>query len=235
MRFRSHNGPSRIGRSASWSASSAINKPPLQRRSKALTQMRTWISCYRSLRASWVLYAGSINMTNAVDSLNVENIVEGSRCATALASHAGILEPLVLRFEEGGGSLPPGGSLWRKAYQGRTGSRSEIDASRGSLEARSLPTHEVLPRADPRSFVSAPEALLGSSSGALGSPPHSWAALKNSSALLQIPIVASCGRGRIFALAPGGDSKYTGTLTLVQEEYRRKVVIGGLEHFKVGS
>ena len=30
MRFRSHNGPSRIGRSASWSASSVINKPPLE-------------------------------------------------------------------------------------------------------------------------------------------------------------------------------------------------------------
>src|SRR5829696_9832364 len=65
-----------------------------------------------------VLYAGSINMTNAVDSLNVENIVEGSRCATALTSHAGIPEPLVLRFEECGGSLPPGGSLWREEYQG---------------------------------------------------------------------------------------------------------------------
>ena len=57
-------------------------------------------------------------MTNAVDSLNVENIVEGSRCPTALASHAGIPEPIVLRFEEGGGSLPPHGSLWRKEYQG---------------------------------------------------------------------------------------------------------------------
>src|SRR5829696_6775552 len=65
-----------------------------------------------------VLYAGSINMTNAVDSVNVENIVEGSRGATALASHAGIPEPLVLRFEECGGSLPPGGSLWREEYQG---------------------------------------------------------------------------------------------------------------------
>jgi hypothetical protein len=118
MRFRSHNGPSRIGRSASWSASSMINKPPLQRRSKALTQMRTWISCHRSLLAWWVLYAASINMTNAVDSLNVENIVEGSRCPTALAFHAGIPEPIVLRFEEGGGSLPPHGSLWRKEYQG---------------------------------------------------------------------------------------------------------------------
>ena len=95
-----------------------INKPPLQRRLKALTQMRTWISCHRSLLASWVLYAGSINMTTAVDSLNVENIVEGSRCATALAFHAGIPEPLVLRFEECGGSLPPGGSLWREEYQG---------------------------------------------------------------------------------------------------------------------
>jgi len=43
-------------------------------------------------------------MTNAVDSLNVENIVEQSRCATALASHAGIPKPLVPRFEECGGS-----------------------------------------------------------------------------------------------------------------------------------
>jgi hypothetical protein len=74
-------------------------------------------------------------MTNAVDSPNVENIVEGSRCATALASQAGIPEPLVLRFEEGGGSLPPGGSLWRKAYQGGSSSGSEIDGSRVSLEA----------------------------------------------------------------------------------------------------
>ena len=144
MRFRSHNGPSRIGRSASWSASSVINKPPLQRRSKALTQMRIWISCHRSLLASWVLYAGSINMTNAVDSLNVENIVEGSRCATVLASHAGIPEPLVLRFEECGGSLPPHGSLWPKRVSRGTGSRSEIDASRGFLEAPYLHTKYCL-------------------------------------------------------------------------------------------
>jgi hypothetical protein len=100
------------------SAGYLIGKSVLQRRSKALTQMRTWISCHQSLLASWVLYAGSINMTNAVDSLNVENIVEGSRCATALAPHAGIPEPLVLRFEECGGSLPPGGSLWCKENQG---------------------------------------------------------------------------------------------------------------------
>jgi len=37
------------------------------------------------------------------------------------------------------------------------------------LPRGSLPTHEVLPRADPRSFVSAPEVLLGPSLGTLGS------------------------------------------------------------------
>jgi hypothetical protein len=126
------------------SASYLTGKSVLQRRSKALTQMRTWISCYRSLLASWVLYAGSINMTNVVDSLNVENIVEGSRLATAPASHTSIPEPLVLRFEEGGGSLPPDGSLWRKEYQGGSGSRPEINASRGFLEAPYLPTQPCL-------------------------------------------------------------------------------------------
>src|SRR5215217_7587802 len=170
MRFRSHNGPSRIGRSASWSASSAINKPPLQRRSKALTQMRTWISCHRSLLASWVLYAGSINMTNAVDSLNVENIVEGSRCATALAFHAGSPEPLVLRFEECGGSLPPGGSLWREEYQGGV-------ASTRSTELR------VCPRGLVETILRNP----GFSAALVGG---SWAL---SSALLPIAIVACCG------------------------------------------
>src|SRR5215204_1222485 len=59
-----------------------------------------------------------MNMTNAVDSLNVENNVERSRCATALASHASIPEPLVLRFEECGGTLRPDRSLWREEYQG---------------------------------------------------------------------------------------------------------------------
>src|SRR5215204_1764486 len=38
----------------------------------------------------------------------------------------------------------------------------------------SLPTHEALPRADPRSLASAPEALWGPCSGALGSPQRSW-------------------------------------------------------------
>jgi hypothetical protein len=149
--------------------------------------MRTWISCHRSLLASWVLYAGSINMTNAVDSLNVENIVEGSRCATALASHAGIPEPLLLRFEEGGGSLPPGGSSWRKEYQGGSGSGSEIDGSRGSLETPSLPSHEVLPRADPRSLASGPRAL------GPGFFTEAGVARGRSTALLLTPIVASCG------------------------------------------
>jgi hypothetical protein len=66
-------------------------------------------------------------------------------------------------------TLPPDGSLWREEYQGGSGSGSEIDGGQGSLEAPSLPTHEVLPRADPRSFASAPEALWRPSSGALGS------------------------------------------------------------------
>jgi hypothetical protein len=149
------------------------NKLPLQRQSKALTQMRTWSSCHRSLLASGVHYAGSINMTNAVDSLNVENIVEGSRCATALASHADILEPLVLRFEECGGSLPPGGSLWPKEYQGGSGSRSEIDPSRSFLQdptyARSLASSRSTElRICPR------DPLSGPYSGALGSPQRSW-------------------------------------------------------------
>ena len=150
------------------------NKLPLQRRSKALTQMRTWISCHLSLLASWVLYAGSINMTNAVDSLNVENNVERSRCPTALASHAGIPEPIVLRFEEGGGSLPPHGSLWREEYLGGSASRSDVRRE-PKLPPGSLPTkHEALPRADPRSLASVPEALWRPYSAALGSPQRSW-------------------------------------------------------------
>jgi hypothetical protein len=47
--------------------------------------------------------------------------------------------------------------------------RREPKLSRGSL-----PTHEVLPRADPRSLAFAPEALLGPYSAALGSPQRSW-------------------------------------------------------------
>src|SRR5215204_6245390 len=57
------------------------------------------------------------------------------------------IEPVMLRFEEGGGSLPPDRSLRRKEYQGGSGSRSEIDASRGSLETPFPATHEVLPTA----------------------------------------------------------------------------------------
>ena len=187
MRFRSHNGRLRIGRSASLSVSSGINKQPLPRSSKALTEMWTWISCHRSLRASWVLYAGSINMTNAVDSLNVENIVEGSRCATALASHAGIPVPLVLRFEECGGSLPPGGSLWPKSIKGEA--VHDQRSTRAEAPSRIQPTHEVLPRADPRSFVSAPETLCRDHT------QEPWvlrSARGDSSALLPIPIVACC-------------------------------------------
>src|SRR5215204_2916648 len=150
--------------------------------------MRTWISCHRSLLASWVLYAGSINMTNAVDSLNVENIVEGSRCATALAFHAGIPEPLVLRFEECGGSLPPGGSLWREEYQGGSGSRSEIDPSRSSLQD---PTYA-------RSLASSRSTELRICSRYL-----SWR------------VVA---RRWNFALAFGAVSKDTSTSTLVEGE-----------------
>jgi hypothetical protein len=180
------------------------NKPPLQRRSKALTQMRTWISCRRSLLASWVLYAGSINMPYAVDSLNVETMVEGSRCATALASHAGIPEPLVLRFEECSGSLPPGGSLWRKEYQGGSGSGSEIDGSRGSLETPSLPSHEVLPRADPRSLASAPRAL---------GPGFFTEAGGGSWALDSTPPDTHCG-----VLRPAGGSSLLRDLTLQEQQ-----------------
>src|SRR5215211_853771 len=82
-------------------------------------------------------------MTNAVDSLNVENNVEESRCATALASHAGIPEPLVLRFEECGGSLPPGGSLWREDYQGWSCLEQIHEASR--LSPRSCWDHPQEP------------------------------------------------------------------------------------------
>src|SRR5215211_57467 len=175
-----------------------MNKPPLQRRSKALTQMRTWISCHRSLLASWVLYAGSINMTNAVDSLNVENNVEESRCATALASHAGIPEPLVLRFEECGGSLPPGGSLWREEYQGWSCLDQIHGASR--LPPRPCGDHPqeswVLRRA--RGW------LLGS---LVSAPPDSYRGV-------MLP------RLWIFALAFGAVSKYTSTLTLVEGENR---------------
>ena len=110
-------------------------------------------------------------MTNAVDSLNVENNVERSRCATALASHAGIPEPLVLRFEECGGTLRPDRSLWREEYQGEP--VHDQKSTRAEAPSRLQPSHEVLPRADARSFVSAPEALLGPYSGALGSPQHS--------------------------------------------------------------
>src|SRR5215203_3723744 len=106
--------------------------------------MRTWISCHRSLLASWVLYAGSINVTNAVDSLSVENIVEGSRCPTALASHAGIPEPLVLRFEELWWLLASGRVVMARRVSRGSGSRSAIDASRSSLEAPYLRTKSCL-------------------------------------------------------------------------------------------
>ena len=141
-------------------------------RSKAIDQMRTWINCHRSLLAWWVLYAGSINMTNAVGSLNVENIVEWSWCPTALAFHAGIPEPLVLRFEELWWLLASCRVVMAQRVSRGTGSRSEIDASRGFLEAPFL--HEVLPRADPRSLASVPEALWRPYSAALGSPQRSW-------------------------------------------------------------
>jgi hypothetical protein len=113
-------------------------------------------------------------MTNAVDSLNVENIVEGSRCATALASHAGIPEPLLLRFEEGGGSLPPGGSSWRKEYQGGSGSRPEIDASRGFLEAPYLHTKYCLEQihgASRLSLIRSPAKVFPDYHAAWG---HQW-------------------------------------------------------------
>jgi hypothetical protein len=129
-------------------------------------------------------------MTNAVDSLNVENNVERSRCATALASHAGIPEPLVLCFEECGDTLRRDGSLWREEYQGEAvHNKSEIDASRSSLEAPYLRTKSCL------------EQIHGAS---LLPPRPCWvhtqqpwvlrSARGDSSALLQIPIVACCGR-----------------------------------------
>ena len=83
-------------------------------------------------------------MTNAVDSLNVENIVEGSRCPTALASHAGIPEPIVLRFEELWWLLACGRIVMAQRVSRGTGSRSEIDASRGFLEAPYLHTKYCL-------------------------------------------------------------------------------------------
>ena len=169
------------------SASCLTGKSVLQRRSKALTQMRTWISCHRSLLASWVLYAGSINMTNAVDSLNVENIVEGSRCPTALASHAGIPEPLVLRFEELWWLLASGRVIMPRRVSRGSASRSDLDASRSSLEA---PTYA--------------RSLLEQIHGASRLPPRPcwdhpqqpWvlrSARGGSSALLPIAIVACCG------------------------------------------
>src|SRR5215207_2788140 len=105
-----------------------------------------------------------MNMTNAVDSLNVENNVERSRCATALASHASIPEPLVLRFEECGGTLRPDRSLWREEYQGEA---VHDQKSTRAEDLSRLPTYA-------RSLASAPEALWGPYSGALGSPQRSW-------------------------------------------------------------
>jgi hypothetical protein len=148
-----------------------------------------------------------------VDSLNVENIVEGSRCATALASHAGIPEPLVLRFEEGGGPLPPDGSLWREEYQVGSGSLSEIDASRSSLDAptfaRSLASSRpmelrVCPRCPVETILSSP----GFSAALVGTR-------QRSSRYLSWRVVA---RGWIFALAFGCVSTYTYTFALVEGE-----------------
>src|SRR5215216_2258184 len=96
-------------------------------------------------------------MTNAVDSLNVENNVEESRCATALASHAGIPGPLVLRFEECGGTLPPDGSLWREEYQG------EAFTIRDGREPKL-----------PRGSHLRTKACLELIHGALRLPPGSW-------------------------------------------------------------
>src|SRR5215208_948434 len=88
------------------------------------------------------------------------------------ASRAGIPDSVVLRFE----------GLSRLLASGR------VVMPRGVSRVE-------LPRADPRSFASAPEALLGPYSAALGSSQRSRAAFNSSSALLPIPIVASCGHG----------------------------------------
>ena len=86
------------------------------------------------------------------------------------ASRASIPDSVVLRFE----------GLSRLLASGR------VVMPRGVSRVE-------LPRADSWSFASAPEALLGPYSAALGSPQRSRAALNSSSALLPIPIVASCG------------------------------------------
>src|SRR5215203_6409380 len=62
-------------------------------------------------------------------------------------------------------------------------------STRAEAPSRIQPTHEVLPRADPRSFVSAPENLCRDHT------QEPWvlrSARGDSSALLPIPIVACC-------------------------------------------
>src|SRR5215213_10503557 len=70
---------------------------------------------------------------------------------------------------------------------GRYGARSikgeavqEQRSTRAEAPSRLQPAHEVLPRADPRSFVSALEALLGPYSAALDSPQRLWGLLSAS-------------------------------------------------------
>jgi hypothetical protein len=104
----------------------------------------------------------------------------------------------VLRFEECGGSLPSGGSLWREEYQGWSCLDQIHGASR--LPPRPCGDHPqeswVLRRA--RGW------LLGA---LVSAPPDSYRGVL-------------WPRLWIFALAFGGVSKYTSTLTLVEGENR---------------
>ena len=164
-------------------------------------------------------------MTNAVDSLNVENNVERSRCATALASHAGIPEPLVPRFEEGGGCLRPDGSLWRKEYQGEA-----VQNQRSTrAEAPSLPNARGLasststePRFCPRGPVGTILRSSGFSAALVGG---SWGLVS-----------ASLDTYRGVLWPADGSSLLRSNLDVGRRRKQmRRVVIGGLEDFKVGS
>src|SRR5215204_1116058 len=158
-----------------------------------------------------------MNMTNAVDSLNVENNVERSRCATALASHASIPEPLVLRFEECGGTLRPDRSLWREEYQGEAvhdqkSTRAE-DLSRLPTYARSLASsRSTQPRVCPRGPVGTILRSPGFSSALVGTR-------QRFSRYLSWRVVA---RGWIFALAFGAVSTYTYIFTWSTEKIDAK-------------
>src|SRR5215213_7734517 len=127
-------------------------------------------------------------MTNTVDSLNVENNVERSRCPTALASHAGIPESLVLRFEE----------LWWLLACGRiVMARSVSRGKRFTIRVRrepKLPPGSYLRTKPCLEQIHAASRLPPSP--CWDHPQQSWVlriARGGSSALLLIPIVACCG------------------------------------------